>query len=203
MLGHLGRFIDSACRPWTRGDRVLVESWRGREWGEILAESTDSSLSFAGSILAALNPDDERSADLAWNRRSEYLTELDSIFQGGHWPIEVVDAELTLDHRLIVHFLGSHGYATAGLVALLGDRLDLDIIFQPIGPDQPTELESADPSGCGTGGCGSCGVPSETTTGTSRGCGSSKTGGGGCAGCAVESLVLSRSESALGRDSET
>ena len=113
------------------------------------------------------------------------------VFEGGTWPLELIDAEPLLDEgRTVLHYLGPHRLDASGLIAAFRARCGLDVVLEPAGPD----VEEADPApepepddhgcgscgssagggGCGSGGCGSCGSSS------------------GSGGCAVKAAVVAR-----------
>ncbi len=178
----LGRF-ESDSEAFERGDRVVVRSHRGTEMGEVLAEAPpalDSALDPA-PILRAAGPEDLRRARDSERDRAAHFETCLAVFEGGTWPLELIDAEPLLDEgRTVLHYLGPHRLDASGLIAAFRERCGLDVVLEPAGRDVPEPEPEPDDHGCGS--CGASGGG----CGTGGGCGSAS------GGCAVKALVASR-----------
>ncbi len=184
---------DSGPVAFERGEAVVIRTHRGVELGEVLAKAPDAfdPGTPAAPILRAAGPADlARAREVAGERASRFDACL-SVFEGGRWPLEPIDAEPLLDEgRTVLHYLGPHRLDASGLVAALRERCGLDVVLEPAGLDVAEEdLEAAaEPEAAG---CGSCGSSGGGGCGTSGGC---STGGCGTTsgGCAVKALVTRR-----------
>ena len=178
----LGRF-EAASGSFERGQSVVIRTHRGTELGEVLTEDTSPPPSRLATLLRPATPDDLERAQQVEIHRAAHFEACRAVFEGGDWPLELIDAEPLLDEgRTVLHYLGPHRLDASGLIAAFRDRCGLDVVLEPAGRDVPEpEPEPAEAHGCGS--CGSSG----------GGCGS---GGGGCGsgsgGCAVKSLLASR-----------
>lgn len=179
----VGRFAaDSGT--FGRGDAVVIRTHRGVELGEVLAPAPpapDSSPEPA-PILRPAGPADLERARKAEADRPGHFEACRVVFEGGTWPLELIDAEPLLDEgRTVLHYLGPHRLDASGLIAAFRIRCRLDVVLEPAGLDvEGTEPEPPEDAH----GCGSCGS-------SGGGCGS-----GGCGsesgGCAVKALVAAR-----------
>lgn len=189
LMRHVGRFATEGIAPG-RGETVVVRSERGTELGEVLAQATIEGPLPSRQVLRVAGGDDLERAERADAERLSRVRAAEAIFRDGVWPIELIDAEILLDGRTVVYYLGSHGL-DAGLGESLRDRFGLDaVMLEPVGRDLP---DDPPPAADDDHGCGSCG----SGTGTGGGCGSEgggcgTGGGGGCSGCAVKDLVRGR-----------
>jgi hypothetical protein len=182
LMHHVGRFRPESGE-YRRGQTVVVRTRRGTELGEVLAHEAyaSSAGSVGATILREAGVEDLERARLAELERPGRLAACERIFRDGAWPLDLVDVEPLLDdRRTVLHYLGPHHLDDSGLRQVLRDSCGLDALLEPVGLDEPDEVED-EGHGCGSGSCdsGSCG---------SGGCGSGDHGGG-CAGCAVKELV--------------
>jgi len=191
LTAQVGRFTADPGAVFERGRTVVVRSHRGTELGEILIEAPERSapdIPPAGTarVLREAGPDDLERARLAARSRDDRFAACLRVFQGGVWPIDLIDVEPLLDDgRTVLHYLGPHRLDVEGVLAAFRAATDLDVMLQPVGRDLPDE-DPAPPDD--DHGCGSCG--SEVSgCGTGGGCGSSK---GGCSDCGVKKLLASR-----------
>ncbi len=162
-LGHLGRFTSADVEDRPHGCRVVVQTTRGIETGELLlsqAMSSHDASPVEGSLLRAMTVDDELlEARLQQNRLSaiekcaERIAELEL-------PVSLVDVEPLFDGQTIVfYFLGEETPEVERLVEELAETYETKVQFRRF-------AETLD-VGCGP----DCG------TGTSTGCGSCSEGG--------------------------
>ena len=134
-LGHVGRFGSIRLIECCRGDRVIVQTDRGTELGEVLASPCDRQremlphdASPAGEMLRAMT-DDDRQQERALQEISlaDLLEKCRELMHRRRLPIAVLDAELLFDGRtVIVYFLGEAterlGPLAVQLNRLLPDR---------------------------------------------------------------------------------
>jgi len=195
----VGRFATGpgpGLGPFQRGDAVVVRTHRGTELGEVLGDASTSFAAPAGDapILRAAAAADLDRARRAEADRPAHFEACRAVFEGGRWPLELIDAEPLLDEgRTVLHYLGPHRLDASGLVAAFRDRCGLDVVLEPAGRDaeEPAPEPKVDPdtSEAAAHGCGSCGT-------SGGGCGSGGCGSGECGpksgGCAVKAVVASR-----------
>lgn len=179
-----------AGEPLDRGTTVVVRTHRGTELGAVLG-ATPAAFDAAdrrgrvAPLLRIAGPADLDQARAAEARRSADFAACQAVFGEGIWPLELIDAEPLLDEgRTVLHYLGPHRLDAAGLVAVFRDRIGLDIVLEPVGPDLTDDELDAEPALAdepAEHGCGSCGSGS-------GGCGSCSSAGS----CAVKALVGNR-----------
>jgi hypothetical protein len=173
---------------------VVIRSHRGTELGDVLIEAPANLAADAAEvdglarIVRAAGPDDLARARRAELERPERFAACQRVFEGGVWPLEVVDVEVLLDDdRVVVQFLGAHKLDLAGLHAVFRNDHGLNVMLEPVGRDAPEDVEDegepVDDHSCGRcgsegGGCGSGG-----------GC---QTSSGGCSTCGVKQLLSAR-----------
>ena len=185
LARSLGRF-ESTSGPLDPGHVVVIRTHRGTELGEVLTEAPPSLPPSAdpAPILRAATPEDLERARKVASERSVHFEACMAAFEGGVWPLELIDAEPLLDEgRTVIHYLGPHKLDASGLIAAFRDRCGLQVVLEPVGRDVPEPELEPEPEE-ELHGCGSCGS-SGGGCGTGGGCGS----GGGCA---VKSLVAAR-----------
>lgn len=186
LARSLGRFEATSGTSFERGQAVVIRTHRGTELGEILSEAPPSlpSDTAPAPILRLASPDDLERARQAANDRSAHFEACRSVFEGGVWPLELIDAEPLLDEgRTVIQYLGPHRLDASGLIAAFRDRCGLEVVLEPIGRDVPEPEPEPEPDEEAHS-CGNCGS-AEGGCGTGGGCGS----GGGCA---VKSMVAAR-----------
>lgn len=185
LARSLGRFR-AACGPLEPGQAIVIRTHRGTELGEVLCESPPSLPSEAepAPILRLATAEDLERARKASSERSAHFEACLAVFEGGAWPLELIDAEPLLDEgRTVIHYLGPHRLDAAGLIAAFRDRCGLQVVLEPVGKDveEPeVEVEVEEEAHA----CGSCGSRA------GGGCESGGCGSGG--GCAVKSMVAAR-----------
>ena len=176
--GFVGRFIAPA--PVARGERVVVRGPRGVEVGAVLCEPGEpftSALSTEGELLRVATADDEARVTNFPAREAELLSLASAETTARGLPLTFVDAELTLDDRLILHGLAWDACDATSLFEELSARFGLSVRLLDLSqtavtrdPKQATDGCGKPDCGSGSGGCSSCG-----TDGESKGCSS-----GGC-----------------------
>jgi hypothetical protein len=155
---YVGGF--AADRPYARGDRVAIDSPRGRELGEVLGAGPAQPVD--GRITRPANAEDEAAATAAARRARELFAAASAAIESN--GALVLDCEILLDGSALLHVVAWEPVdlddrieelsATFGLPVRL-----IDVSKSPVAAD-PTNCGKPN---CGSGGCGSCG----------SGCGSS------------------------------
>ena len=187
---QIGRFSADPEPVFERGDLVVIRSHRGIELGEILVEGGDPGSdqhdsSSVTRILRPAGPEDVMEARRAETERDRRFALCSEVLEVGAWPIDLIDVEPLLEgNRTVLHYLGARIPDVTELLAAFRTVCDLDVMFQPVGLDEPTDDPDADQDhhGCGScsssGGCGS----------VSGGCGTAS----GCGDCGVKKLLAAR-----------
>lgn len=177
LMRHVGAFA-SEGGPAERGQAVVVRSARGTEVGEVVAPAPETARPGAARIVRAAGPEDLARWRSVGAEASGRRAACEELFGRGTWPLTVLDVEALLDdRRTVVYYLGPHGLDAAGLRQAVREAIDLDIVLEPVGRDEPAE-----PAGCGAEGCGGGGCGSHSADGTAH----------ACDGCAVKDLVRRR-----------
>jgi hypothetical protein len=183
--GFVGRFTAPAAVA--RGARVVVRGPRGVEVGVVLCapgEKFAPALSTEGELLRVAAPDDEARAAAFPARETELLAHATEAATERNLPLTFVDAELTLDDRLILHGLAWGGCDATPLFEELSAQFGLSVRLLDLSQTAVTRDPKQAPEGCGKPDCGSgSGCSSCGTEGTSAGGCSS----GGCSRGKVKS----------------
>jgi cell fate regulator YaaT (PSP1 superfamily) len=173
--GFVGRFA-SAAGP-ARGQRVIVRGPRGVEAGVVLCEPGEpfaGSLSPEGELLRVATAEDESQLAAFAAREGELLAKAAEAAAGGGLPLTFVDAELTLDGRLILHGLAWGACDATPLFDQLSETFGLPVRLLDLSRT-PTAHDTAPAGGCGEpdcgsgGGCSSCGTGGCSSGSCSRG----------------------------------
>jgi len=174
--GFVGRFATPTAVA--RGDRVVVRGPRGVEIGVVLCEpgaAFTQSLSTEGALLRIATDDDESQTAGFPAREAALLSEASDAATERGLPLTFVDAELTLDDRLILHGLAWDACDATPLFDALSARFGLTVRLLDLSQTRVTrDPKQADAGcgkpGCGTdaGGCSSCGT-GESKSGCSTG----------------------------------
>ena len=154
--GFVGRFAAPAAL--LRGERVVVRGPRGVEVGVVLCEPDEkftSSLSTEGELLRVATPDDEtRVATFPACEANLLSLAIDAAAERG-LSLTFVDAELTLDDRLILHGLAWDSCDATPLFAELSARFGLSVRLLDLSQTAVTRDPQPTSEGCGKPGCGS------------------------------------------------
>jgi hypothetical protein len=180
--GQLGRFVARDSRQtFRRGDRVIIQSERGRELGTVLASAQDLAFPatlqhIPGEIVDWARPEDESAARALSEKLAAAFKQARAIVEEQGAPVELVDLEAVADPlTYIVHIVRYHDEPLQPIRDTLAIRLAAQVLFHDV--TNPVALETQDESGCGScgsegGGCSSKGGCSNGSCGS--GCGSSK-----------------------------
>lgn len=158
-LGWVGRFgtVDGVeCRF---RDRVVVQTNRGREIGEVLSDPDDRASAGTekpiGEVLRVASADElhqyssrsSRILDRVIDQSRAVLTEKDL-------PVEVVDGEILFDgESAVLYFLGESHPDAGPLVTDVAQQHDLERIELCPVIDPPASGGGCGKPGCGGGGC--------------------------------------------------
>ncbi len=146
--------VMQAGRPFRNGDRVVVKTDRGTEFGVVLCEATPAAVDYldeptGGRILRNMSADDERQwqsqldqtkSDLTFSQRAAADLQLD---------MKLVDVERLLGgERIVFYFVAESRVDFRGLVKVLADQFKTRIEMRQIGVRDEAKL-LADYGDCG------------------------------------------------------
>jgi nitrite reductase (NADH) small subunit/3-phenylpropionate/trans-cinnamate dioxygenase ferredoxin subunit len=161
-MGHVGKFRAPEPVGCHRGDRVVVQSSRGLEIGEVLLTAEPDSALMAGQpdsgvLVREFTEDDAVKERLLRDGQLRAFDACRQLLADRNMPVELVDAEQLFDGQtLIFYFLGDPPPALAHITAELARAYETQVQFRPLG----SGLESPCGTGCGSEGghaCGNCG----------------------------------------------
>jgi hypothetical protein len=178
--GGLGHFTARLPQALRRGDRVIIDSPRGREVGTVLCpanvrQSRILGHAPSGAIVRPLTPADDTA--LAQLRETEQR-----LFEAGRLlareqglPVEVLDVDVLFEDRAILQLIGVDETPLDTFVGALRQAFHLDIHLENLAvAREPAEPED---HGCGKPDCGKTAGGGCSTCGTGGGCSSCGTGG--------------------------
>lgn len=175
--GFVGRFASAAAVA--RGERAVVRGPRGVEIGFSLGELAErlaESLSVEGELLRPATAEDEARTASFPTREAQLLSvSADAAAEQG-LPLTFVDAELTLDDRLILHGLAWDACDATPLFDALSARFGLAVRLLDLSQTQVSR-DPKEAAGCGKPGCGT----------ESSGCSTGGCSTGSCSRGAVKS----------------
>ena len=183
VMSHVGRFSALRVRDicLERGQRVVLQTDRGLELGEVLIaiagtsapapegrsdtgpgsgdEDRAPSVSTESSrVLRAAGPDDLLRSRRAEESRPSRFSLCQRILQAANWPWELIDVEPLLDGRTtVIHYLGPRQIDVAPLRAQFRVECDIDVVLEPVGTDPESDDSETDAHDDTNNGCGSCG----------------------------------------------
>ncbi len=171
-VGQIGHFSSAEAISHARGARVVVQTARGLEIGQVLAAPPGADVAESdGLILRRLTTEDELLESRLTKRRGEAYTACVEKIATLGLPIVLVDVELLFDGQTVAfYFLGDRSELLDSVLAELAETYEAkaeirkfaETLTAGCGPD------------CGTGdaegGCGSCdtGCAISSACGTSR-----------------------------------
>ncbi len=165
-MGHVGKFrVDEAGRV-ARGARVIVQSSRGQEVGEVLLAAGGESRLLAdqpdsGIVLREMTADDRVAAGILREGQKRAFESCRRLIDDRRVPVALVDVEQLFDGKTIIFYLlGDPPPELAELTNELAGRYAAQVMFRPFGDSAV--------GGCGDGcqrdgehGCGTCGTDGE------------------------------------------
>lgn len=179
--GEFGRF-EGASVTCRRGDRVVVRSRRGLEVGVVLCEATSRHAQLlhqtsAGEVVRLATAEDEQAIEEMRERGRLLFEESRRLAWELDLPLEVLDAEVSLDGRqAVIQFLGVAACDVDPLASTLAGRHNLFILMHNLALVPPEEEHG----GCGEPNCGRA----------NGGCTECSTGGGCATGCGAGKIDM-------------
>jgi cell fate regulator YaaT (PSP1 superfamily) len=169
---EFARFRTADMRSCRRGERFVIESPRGLEIGTVLRKLEQDPYqlleeAFVGRIVRALTDADEAAARVSRERADHLFQFSRQAVSELHLPLDIVDAEVLLEGRGILHLLRWAECNSRSLLDRLGDEFRFSIRLNDLAATQSDELPTCG-SGCGSGGCGECGHGGCSTCSVSR-----------------------------------
>lgn len=172
--GALASFAVKERMLLSRGDRVVLDTPRGLEWGDVLGPASvrQSRLLGLGDgvILREFTIADEVTLAAARLRAREVFEA--ARCQARTCPLEILDVEILLDgRRAFVQFLSPAADGIEEFAVRLGTSCGLEVLMEnlalPVAEDADSgcgkpncgRAEGGSCSSCGAGGCSSCGDP--------------------------------------------
>jgi nitrite reductase (NADH) small subunit/3-phenylpropionate/trans-cinnamate dioxygenase ferredoxin subunit len=162
-MGHVGKFRVHESARVARGARVIVQSTRGLEVGEVLFEAGGESRLLvdqpdSGIVLREMTADDRVSAGILREGQKRAFESCRRLIDDRRVAVALVDVEQLFDGKTIIfYFLGDPPPELAELTNELAGRYAAQVMFRPFG--------DAAVGGCGDGcqrdgehGCGTCGT---------------------------------------------
>lgn len=174
VSGEFGRFRPVRPIDAGRGDRAVVRTHRGLEFGEILCVARPGHATFlpnttVGKLLRLATADDVVAAERMRARAVELFDAARRAVAELVLPLEVLDAEVLLDgEQAVLHHLSWGAFDERDLVSSLASRFDLRVMLHSLKVEAPAEeapgcgkegCGGGNCSSCGSGGCGTCGSP--------------------------------------------
>jgi hypothetical protein len=180
----LTRCRDRAGVDPERGDRVVIQSARGLELGEVLCAATPAHAALSptiseGLLLRVATSQDESAARGLSRRAAALLDDAQRLIESQNLPLLPLDADLLLDGTR--GFLRVLRWDACTLTPLLEELRRGHGLFVTIQDVSRAEAEHDHGcSSCGGGGCGSC---------AEGGCSTGGCGSGSCSSGAVKSAA--------------
>ena len=165
VMGWVGRFGSVDRVECSQGDRVVVQTSRGTEVGEILAGPIDgredqsdlSSHQPIGEVQRLLTAqDDQQDNRSQQDALSDIFEQCQKLITDGDLAIEVIDCERLFDDKTMVfYFLGEGTTELQPIAEELGESRQVKVLFNPV--MEPVAAPGGGGCGSGGGGCGSGG----------------------------------------------
>lgn len=155
-LGWVARFGSIEPIDCDYRDRVVVQTDRGQEIGEVLALPAADGLlpgeitphKPTGEVLRRLTAVEAESLAQSTEDLSDFFADCQNRLSDRQLPVEVIDCERLFDEETIVlYYLGEQTAELGTLAVELGEARRERVIFHPV-------FEPPAATGCGSGGCG-------------------------------------------------
>ncbi len=146
--------VMQASRPFSYGDRVVVKTDRGTEFGVILCEATPAAIDYldeptGGRVLRNLSADDERQWQSQLDQTREDMVFCQQAASKLQLAMKLVDVERLLGgERMVFYFVADGRIDFRGLVKVLADQYKTRIEMRQIGVRDEAKL-LADYGDCG------------------------------------------------------
>lgn len=178
----LGRFVlRDGEATFQRGDRVVVQSERGREIGTVLTRTDELALPVSlrhipGEIISRAELVDESRAQGLAEKSAAAFTQARALIDNLALPLEIIDVEAIGEpEAYAIHFVRYGEAASQFVQDTLSELYKKPVLLHDL-TDPGSEAKKSEPScgghGCDGGGCSSKGGCANGTCGS--GCGSSK-----------------------------
>lgn len=169
----VGCFASKQESHFHRGDRVVVETARGLEAGDVLCPATPGKLrllgpQLAGYLVRAFSNDDRIRVESYRQIESSFFDHVQEAIRTREWAAQVLDVDWLLDGQALVQFLAHAEFDWEPIAAELGAAFGVQVRFENLAlPAVPEEHGCGKPDcGKGEGGCSTC-----STGGCGTGCG--------------------------------
>ncbi len=176
--GGLGSFVTTVPCFLRRGDRVIIDSPRGREIGTILGPAGIRQARILGAVASGTIISSVTATDEILLARRHALAQ--PLFEACRrqvrvlaLPLEILDVEILLEERAIVQFVGKDDISLDSFASALGEEFRMDIRLENLAVHQTEKEES---HGCGKPDCGKTEGGGCSTCSTGGGCSSCGTG---------------------------
>lgn len=150
VMGWVDHFAAETDAAYAHRDRVLLETSRGEEVGEILSSVAllEQTGTPAGSILREFTPADQETLSRQEDVTARVFQDCQTLIRERGMPTEIIDCEQLFDQQTVVlYYLGSRMPALEILAQELNANYAWRIVFHPVD-------ETPAASGCSSGGCG-------------------------------------------------
>jgi cell fate regulator YaaT (PSP1 superfamily) len=177
--GGLGNFSTEKPLCLRRGDRILIDSPRGREVGTVLCaasvrQSRILGAVSSGTIVRPLAPADESALKHLRDTEQRLFEAGRRLARAQALPLEILDVDMLFEGRAILQFVGSGESPLEGFVQTLNRTFQLDIRLENLA--LPEEKREPADQGCGKPDCGKTEGGGCSTCSTGGGCSSCGTG---------------------------
>jgi|GEM_PF-104372 len=180
VMGHLGWFVAREPGDYGRRQRVVVQTNRGLEAGEIMTPEGEFGAGDgdpAGELLRSMTPEDEFQERALRQGEQKAFEDCRRLLAERNMPVELLEVEQLLDgEKILFYFLGDPSPLMADVIEELAKTYETRVEFRQF-------MERAE-VGCGPG-CGTAEAPGCGTGGDNGGCSSCGDNGG----CAVKSIL--------------
>ena len=170
----LGRFSSSAKALFQRGERVLVRSSRGVEFGTVLDVMQPAFVHLlasdrVGELLRPFSDSDDHELSLRQTETAQLLDQAQLQAERFGLPLLFLDAEILFDRsKAILQAIHFADCDASPLFAELSDDFGFPVLLHDVTVTPQPESKGCGKPGCGTseGGCSSCGTGGGCSTGS-------------------------------------
>jgi nitrite reductase/ring-hydroxylating ferredoxin subunit len=169
-MGLVGWFTCANGGKLHRGTRVVVETPRGIEAGEVLTMLPDRAVIPQGQVLRTMTQEDELQERALREKDDSAFQSCRALLRERAIPVELMDVEQLLDGETVLfYFLGELPEDMSGVTDELARLYEARVEFH----DFARRVEEGCGPGCGTdegAGCGSCSAGGCATGGCGTSC---------------------------------
>jgi cell fate regulator YaaT (PSP1 superfamily) len=178
--GGLGSFSAAEPLALERGDRVIVDTPRGRELGTVLCPASVRQARLlgavaSGTIIRPVTTADDATMAEACSLSQRLFEAGRQLAQSRELSLEILDVDVFFEDRALLQFIGADIPELDTFAQTLSDSFHVDIRLENLAlPQAPAEVQGCGKPDCGkTAGGGSCSTCS--TGGGCSSCGSAAT----------------------------